>query len=646
MWQTEYELYRDGPRTHTNPAKEPDGVNPGGSPLIRAGFALRNPDRDGNNTVAGSVQGRIFYNDDTRLGLKPVMSVLYAGTNSALHAFRAGPSVKTVITTACTPSATVECGGEELWAFVPYDQLGKLNKRYLNNPQKRDPHDYMIARGIRFSDVFVPNPGTAADPSTTAVAKTAGGVSLGPIQGVWRKVLFVGRGKGGKYMTAIDVTAPAPFTELTMPTTGAPPVGPIILWSRGNPDTSNGAAKGQPGASLNYDQTDYDAYLKMGETWSVPALTYIGRDMVRADNPAKKATATTRKPTGTDFVLYMGSGYGDPGQGTTFYSLDPLTGDVITSVDVEQVVDSSYPELKRTGMPYANAIVANPIAFNPSRFVFAVGGVASPNVAAAPATRVYVGDLYGRFWKFLTAAPDIAIPGADLGADQPVGTAASLIGLPPNDPATRPYVFLTSGNDNRAVTGTFHNFGFLDEGDDTTTAVSSQAGAERHRRLPADEVRLRHRFRDRLPGHGTARHVLQPRVDHHRSRAGLLRRHAVQRPEHRVRAPDAALPVPVELRQHPLRPRGRDRPGRLHPALRRRPRDLRRTAGSRPSRRRRRRRARGSPRTRACPRSGTPKDPPPPPGLAPTTQSTQNVIPVSGPGLPQPTVRFGSTVCR
>jgi hypothetical protein len=43
---------------------------------------------------------------------------------------------------------------------------------------------------------------------------------------------------------------------------------------------------------------------------------------------------------------------------------------------------------------------------------------------------------------------------------------------------------------------------------------------------------------------------------------------------------------------------------------------------------------------------GKPRDPPPAPGLAPTTQSTQNIIIMSGGGIPQPTVRFGSTVCR
>ena len=45
-------------------------------------------------------------------------------------------------------------------------------------------------------------------------------------------------------------------------------------------------------------------------------------------------------------------------------------------------------------------------------------------------------------------------------------------------------------------------------------------------------------------------------------------------------------------------------------------------------------------------KTGQAIEPPPPMGLSPTTQATQNVIPVSGPGLPQPSVRFGSTVCQ
>jgi hypothetical protein len=110
--------------------------------------------------LAGTVQGR-QHNDDSRA--EAVMTVLYAGTNSA-RTFRRSQR-EDGHHYRVHALGTVECGGEELWAFVPYDQLSKLNSRYRNNPQKRDPHDYMMARGIRFSDMFVAEPGTAADPA-------------------------------------------------------------------------------------------------------------------------------------------------------------------------------------------------------------------------------------------------------------------------------------------------------------------------------------------------------------------------------------------------------------------------------------------------------------------------------------------------
>ena len=98
----------------------------------------------------------------------------------------------------------------------------------------------------------------------------------------------------------------------------------------------------------------------------------------------------------------------------------------------------------------------------------------SPNVAAAPARRVYIADLWGRQWKFLTAAPDGRSRSRTSAADQPVATANSLLGLPANDPASKPYVYTTSGNENRASipNSQFKNFGFRDDGSDTSLAVS------------------------------------------------------------------------------------------------------------------------------------------------------------------------------
>src|SRR5262249_13256472 len=70
-----------------------------------------------------------------------------------------------------------------------------------------------------------------------------------------------GRGIGGKYMTALDVTAPGTFLQQSLQTNG-----PIVLWSRGNPDTTDGTPTGTPA----HDANDAAAYLKMGQTWSTP----------------------------------------------------------------------------------------------------------------------------------------------------------------------------------------------------------------------------------------------------------------------------------------------------------------------------------------------------------------------------------------
>jgi hypothetical protein len=649
-WKPEYVLYRDGPRDHTDPTLEPDGRSTFDGVMVRSGFGLRNPDRDGTNQTNGTVQGRVFYQNDARV-MKPVMSVLYTGSNLALHAFRAGTSIATDITTACDTSAPAmtalhdqeargqgrNCGGEELWAFVPYDQLGKIQNRYIHNPQKRDPHDYVIARAIRFSDVFVPNPGTASDPDGTSVAKTVGGVSLGQVAGVWRKVLFVGRGKGGKYLTAIDVTAPGMFTDLALSNNI---VGPIVLWNRGNPDTTNGT----PGGTKVHDQSDYDAYLTMGETWSVPAVAFVDRATMRADDPTKKATATARKPTGVDFVMYAGSGYGNTGEGTSFYSLDPLTGDVITSVDVDTFATANYPTLARSGMPYADAIVANPVVFNASRYLYAPGGVASPNVAAAAARRVYVADLWGRQWKFLTAAPDKPLPVADLGADQPVATANSLIGLPANDPNTKPYLYTTSGNDTRA-TGTFHNFGFRDDGSDTSLSVLSAVSQNGINVFPPMVSLFVIPFEPEFRG------TVQPSTAFSDT-AGSTGNGRVFFGGTRFNGPNSPYAPPVP--PYPCRSSfdsiiyalGAESGlaaynlayGNNYVIFQ----DSRIVAIS----------------TQAAPgasllakdeglsKTGQPVQPPPPMGLSPATQATQNVVMVSGPGLPQPAVRFGSTVCQ
>jgi hypothetical protein len=466
----EYKLYHDGPRNGTGQSTVSDD-----SQVIK-GFGLTSPDDDGTVLPSGNGTGPVAIN--SRPTLKPVMSVLYAGANDMLHAFRAGTEFKLGLTrtggvcgnelldASTTPpqrfmstakTATPDdCGGDELWGFVPFDQLSKLYSRFVNNPQKRDPHDYVVARGIRFSDIFIPGPQTNLP--------LGGGVTQS-IQGVWRKVIYFGRGIAGNYMTALDVTAPGTYVKPYLQTTG-----PIPLWSRGNPDTTDGKVAGP----IVNTAADAAAYATMGQTWSLPAIGYVD----------KTKNLTTRNPGGIDFALYVGSGYGTAGQGTTLYTMDARTGDIVASANVETVATANGMarpgRLGANGTAYTNAIVANPVAFNPSRFAPGT----SPNPAAAMISRIYVGDLYGRLWKMLTASPTIVIPFADLegtiasGAHQPIGTAASLVGLPPGvyPPPPVPYIFVTTGNDNRE-NGPFIVAAFRDDGDDTTTAVGATVTA-------------------------------------------------------------------------------------------------------------------------------------------------------------------------
>lgn len=429
----EWRLYRDGVRV--------GGKNTGSGAQITQGFGLSHPDDDGT-AIPGAIP------EDSRTTLKPVMTVVYTGANDMLHAFRAGPSCATTAGT-CT-----EYGGQELWGFVPYDQLVKLRDRYRDFPESKATKNYMIASSLRFADVFVPGP--IGSPSV-------GGVPVPAITGVWRKILFFGRGIGGKYLTALDVTAPGPYTlDNALKTTP-----PIPLWNRGNPDTSRGALGGTPNnATTGLDTT---AYAAMGETWSVPAAAFVEA----AANPVARRGST-------DFVLYMGSGYGAVGEGTTFYTLDAVTGDVVAAVDVEgaaasagltrSAADVTYLQADGTSLVLRNTLVANAVAFVPARFV----PLQPPPPAGAKATRAYIGDTHGRLWKILSSNPGVAIPAADLGARQPSGTAVGVIALPvpvnPGDPPGVPHVYVSTGAELRAD-GPFQTYGFRDEGNDTDTVT-------------------------------------------------------------------------------------------------------------------------------------------------------------------------------
>jgi len=415
----EYVLYRDGPRDNTGTPKVARN-------LIDSGFGLRNPDDDSNATSKADAS------------LKPSMSLVLQPTNHMLHAFRAGPQSTTSGT--CTPSTTNECGGEELWAFVPFDQLGKLVTRM--QPQSRTNHTYVMAAPVRFADVFVPGSFTRS---------FTGGTASG--SGVWRTLAVVGRGAGGKSLSGLDVTVPGPFTLKSLQTRP-----PLIVWNRGNPDTNDGAIKS---GSNNYNNNgnDYNAYLKMGETWSVPSIGFV----TAANN------VTNRRASGVEFVAWVGSGYSNAStEGTSFFALDVLTGDVIGLSS--QAAHTLAAGTSAAGIP--NALPANtagfaarPLSFNnPSAPILA-------HPATEKVTAVYFPDLHSRVWKFNPDAPATAptlFKDLSSDGDQPMANGVALLNVNSDSTVNRPHLFFEAGNDRRVPLPTasplFRMYAFRDDG--------------------------------------------------------------------------------------------------------------------------------------------------------------------------------------
>jgi hypothetical protein len=410
---------------------------------LKMGFGLTEPPDATDETTADSTH-------------QPVMSVVYHAANDMLHAFRAGPCNKEQ---ACVGTSLIETGGEELWGFVPYDLLGALKGRL--QPQGRTNHTYMLSAPVRLADVFVPG----------SFSRTVEGTTISSNEGVWRVMIFLGRGIGGKYVTALDVTAPGQFNLHSLKTTG-----PIPIWNRGNPDTHDGQVGGVANNSL--EPNDLAAYAEMGQTWSIPAIGFVRR----------AGNVTTRTPGGVEYAAYMGSGYANNAgctsgcEGARFYALDALTGDVIASHNVGN--------RNNAATPFTNVIAAGPAVFQPERVSFRPQGGINESILEANA--VYFNDIHGRVWKTLTNNPGNApLMLADVNGtgvtQHPLGVSPALLNY--EDPLSqggngmeRPHLYVESGNDNRIflptdpvpTTPPFKAWGLIDRNPDD----SNDAGGD------------------------------------------------------------------------------------------------------------------------------------------------------------------------
>ena len=110
-------------------------------------------------------------------------------------------------------------------------------------------------------------------------------------------------------------------------------------------------------------------------------------------DPVKVRLAAEEQRLATD-----GGWYGTAGQGTRFYTLDAITGDVVAAPDVtpaaatagltRSAAQVTYVQADGSTLVLPNTIVANAVAYVPDRF----NPLQPPPPAGAKATRAYVGD--------------------------------------------------------------------------------------------------------------------------------------------------------------------------------------------------------------------------------------------------------------
>lgn len=333
------------------------------------------PQNHGNKYgVGGSVAGDGFYWDHFNRE-----TMIYLPTNGGvMHAF--------------------DALGNEVFGYLPDDVLGldpgevpgsrdtlkDLVQLLVTNNNGIANHRYLLSGSPNVGDAFLRSDRGGDDD--------------------WHTLLTFGRGRGGRFVTALDVTDPA---------------NPLLRFNVGNRE--------------GIDDNLLDG---LGETWSTPVMGNVLTDASRSD------------PDRVDqWVAFLGGGYGcnnanDEGQ--WLFALRLEDGSVHYA---DQVTNDST-----AAIPY-NALVAMPRLFNPHE----------EDVAdfVDHITRVYIGDVQGNVWKLVTDDEDPANWElgviAELGGDQPITAPMSILYDRPNDVV---YVAVGTGGDQR-VDGTLVDFKFV-----------------------------------------------------------------------------------------------------------------------------------------------------------------------------------------
>jgi len=290
----------------------------------------RSPDAD---PPQPTLEYRDFYDEH----VNRLTTVYLASGGGMMHAFRGDT-------------------GYELYAYIPWDLLNTLPsfvEKIIAGQNGVLNHEYFIASSATVQDAYLKPAATGSDE--------------------WRTVLAFGRGRGGKFMTALDVTEVGDWDGDGSPAVPSDFVAPLPMFTVGNRDgVSDADGSGVSGH-------DYDG---MGETWSLPMMGNV-------QDPGGD-------PEG-QWVLFMGSGYGcnATNEGKYLYVLRLENGRVYYKSPI--IPDRVNGGAGDEGVDQ-NALVAAPTLFSPHE-----SGV---NDGKDYITRAYIGDLQGMVHKLDATDPD------------------------------------------------------------------------------------------------------------------------------------------------------------------------------------------------------------------------------------------------
>ncbi|GMR21828.1 MAG: hypothetical protein BMS9Abin37_0145 [Acidobacteriota bacterium] len=371
---------------------EADGVTPtwklydsvAGSAVMP--YPTRSPDFDPTQNhaakygVGGSIAGDGFYWDNFNR-----QTMVYLPSNGGiLHAFDAET-------------------GDEVFGYLPDDVLG-LDP--AETPRSRDTLSDLVQL------IVAENNGIANHQFFLSGSPTVGDVFLRQDFGgddQWHSMVTFGRGRGGRFVTGLDVTDP---------------LNPKLRFNVGNRE--------------NMNDNELDG---MGETWSTPVIGNVLTD-----------SSFTNEDRVDQWVVFMGGGYGcnnSYNEGQYLFAIRLEDGSVHYAGKVTN--DPS------AAIPY-NALVAMPRLYNPHQ--------EDTSDSNDYITRLYIGDVQGRVWKLVTKDQDptnwtLGVF-AELGIDQPITAPLSLV---PDLNAKQVYVMVGTGGDQR-INGTTTDFKFVGLRDD------------------------------------------------------------------------------------------------------------------------------------------------------------------------------------